>query len=83
MSRRVVVTGIGPVTPVGVGVTDAWDALVAGRGGVRPIERFDTSELPVGIAGEVAEAVMLSMTGDPLDHRPLDRSRSQHGEERS
>ena len=55
MSRRVVVTGIGPVTPVGVGVTDAWDALVAGRGGVRPIERFDTSELPVGIAGEVLD----------------------------
>ncbi len=55
MPRRVVVTGIGPVTPVGVGVTEAWDALVAGRGGVRPIERFDTSELPVRIAGEVLD----------------------------
>ncbi|SRR6266567_1810130 len=55
MPRRVVVTGIGPVTPVGVGVTAAWDALVAGRGGVRPIERFDTSELPVRIAGEVLD----------------------------
>jgi 3-oxoacyl-[acyl-carrier-protein] synthase II len=51
--RRIVVTGIGPVTPVGVGVDAFWEALLAGRGGIRLIERFDTSELPVRIGGEV------------------------------
>ena len=51
--RRVVVTGIGPVTPVGVGVKEFWASLVAGRSGIRRIERFDPSGLPVQIAGEV------------------------------
>ncbi|MBI4260998.1 MAG: beta-ketoacyl-ACP synthase II [Actinobacteria bacterium] len=51
--RRVVVTGIGPVTPVGTGVEEFWDALVSGRSGIAPIERFDASDLPVRIAGEV------------------------------
>jgi 3-oxoacyl-[acyl-carrier-protein] synthase II len=51
--RRIVVTGIGPVSPVGVGVDAFWEALLAGRGGIRLIERFDTSELPVRIGGEV------------------------------
>ena len=51
--RRVVVTGIGPVTPVGTGVDDFWTGLTSGRNGVRAITRFDTADLPVKLAGEV------------------------------
>ena len=53
--RRVVVTGIGPVTPVGTGRQAFWDSLVAGRSGIGPVTRFDASELPVRIAGEVED----------------------------
>jgi 3-oxoacyl-[acyl-carrier-protein] synthase II len=51
--NRVVVTGFGPVTPVGVGVDAFWEALTNGRSGIERIQRFDPSELPVQIAGEV------------------------------
>lgn len=54
-ARRVVVTGIGPVTPVGTGVDDFWAGITSGKNGVRPIERFDTSDLPVKLAGEVQD----------------------------
>lgn len=53
--NRVVVTGIGPVTPVGTGVDAFWEALVAGRSGVSRIQRYDPSALPVQIAGEVRD----------------------------
>ncbi len=53
--RRVVVTGIGPVTPVGIGVDAFWEGLTSGRNGVRRIERFDTEGLPAKIAGEVPD----------------------------
>ena len=52
--RRVVITGIGPVTPVGTGVDDFWTGVTSGRNGVRVISNFDASDLPVGVAGEVA-----------------------------
>ena len=52
--RTVVLTGIGPVTPVGIGVSEFWDGMVTGRNGVRTITAFDTSDLPVTVAGEVA-----------------------------
>src|SRR6266508_2508645 len=55
VASRVVVTGIGPVTPVGLGADAFWDALTAGRSGVARIERFDPSALPVQIAGEVKD----------------------------
>jgi 3-oxoacyl-[acyl-carrier-protein] synthase II len=51
--RRVVVTGLGLVTPLGVGVEHAWEALLAGKSGVSRIERFDVSDLPTKIAGQV------------------------------
>jgi 3-oxoacyl-[acyl-carrier-protein] synthase II len=51
--RRVVITGIGPVTPVGIGVSQFWEGLTTGRNGVRSISAFDTSDLPVSVAGEV------------------------------
>ena len=51
--RRVVITGMGCVTPLGIGREAFWDALVAGRSGVRRIEAFDPSSFPVQIAAEV------------------------------
>ncbi len=51
--RRVVVTGLGIVSPVGNDVPTAWKNLVAGQPGIGPITRFDPSAMPVRIAGEV------------------------------
>jgi 3-oxoacyl-[acyl-carrier-protein] synthase II len=51
--RRVVITGMGCVTPLGIGREAYWDALIAGRSGVRRIETFDPSSFPVQIAAEV------------------------------
>ncbi len=53
MLRRVVVTGLGLVTPLGCGVETSWRRLVAGESGIRRIEQFDTSDLPAKIAGLV------------------------------
>src|SRR5947207_2839208 len=51
--RRVVVTGLGIVSPVGIGVTEAWSNIVAGKSGITRITRFDPSGLSSQIAGEV------------------------------
>ena len=53
MARRVVITGIGMVSPLGLGARDNWDALVRGVSGVGPITRFDASAFACRIAGEV------------------------------
>ena len=53
MTRRVVVTGMGAVTPLGLTVADTWAGLVAGRSGIALITSFDASSYPVRIAGEV------------------------------
>ena len=53
MERRVVVTGLGLVTPLGIGVDETWSALVAGKSGITPITKFDASEMTTKIAGEV------------------------------
>lgn len=53
--RRVVVTGVGVVSPLGTGNRKNWDAVVAGQSGIGPITRFDTSDMPVKIAGEVKD----------------------------
>src|SRR6202162_216065 len=55
LERRVVVTGVGLVTPLGVGVEKNWDALMAVRSGIGLITRFDASEFPARIAGEVRD----------------------------
>ena len=51
--RRVVVTGLGAVTPLGVGVRSTWDAVLAGTSGVGPITRFDAKDFSTTIAAEV------------------------------
>jgi 3-oxoacyl-[acyl-carrier-protein] synthase II len=53
MVRRVVVTGIGLVTPLGIGIEHNWNALIEGKSGIRAIQSFDVSDLPVKIAGQV------------------------------
>ena len=51
--RRVVVTGMGMVTPLGSGVKPNWDRLIAGQSGIRGIQSFDVSDLPAKVAGQV------------------------------
>src|SRR5437870_7004460 len=53
VERRVVVTGIGLVTPLGTGTKQSWEAAIAGKSGIGPITRFDASQLPSRFAGEV------------------------------
>lgn len=62
--RRVVITGLGLVTPVGLDVESSWSALQAGKSGIAPITRFDPEGLETKIAGEIPEF-------DPLQY--LDR----------
>jgi 3-oxoacyl-[acyl-carrier-protein] synthase II len=53
MPRRVVVTGLGLISPLGIGTKATWEGLVAGRSGVGPITKFDVQDYPVRIAAEV------------------------------
>lgn len=52
-NERIVVTGMGAITPLGMGVSHYWRNLVAGQSGISFISRFDSSELPVKVAAEV------------------------------
>ena len=53
MRRRVVITGMGAVTPIGNNVKDTWVNLSKGKSGVGPITIFDASSFPTKIAGEI------------------------------
>src|SRR6266508_948395 len=64
--RRVVVTGLGAVTPVGNDARSTWEAAVAGRSGVDFIRSFDASEFPVRIAAEVKDAALLDAGYDSM-----------------
>ena len=55
MKRRVVVTGLGAVTPLGIGAEKTWKALCAGKSGIGRISRFDTTNFQTKIAGEVKD----------------------------
>ena len=55
MSRRVVVTGLGMVTPLGTGIEKNWEMVCAGKPGIGPITKFDASQFPSQIAGEVLD----------------------------
>jgi 3-oxoacyl-[acyl-carrier-protein] synthase II len=55
LSRRVVITGLGLVTPLGIGVDETWSALCEGRSGIGEITRFDTTGFTTKIAAEVKD----------------------------
>ena len=63
MERRVVITGLGAVTPVGLTAPESWAALKAGTRGIDTITRFDTEGYKVTVAAEVKDF-------DPLERRP-------------
>jgi 3-oxoacyl-[acyl-carrier-protein] synthase II len=70
--RRVVVTGLGAVTPLGIGMDETWRAAVEGRSGVGPITAFDAAEYPVRFGAEVKGELDLSDM-PPKEARRLDR----------
>ena len=70
-TRRVVVTGLGALTPVGNTADEFWSALTHGRSGIGPITRFDTTGYPTRIAGEVRNFDPLKYV-DKKDARRLD-----------
>ncbi|MBH5338414.1 beta-ketoacyl-[acyl-carrier-protein] synthase family protein [Streptomyces pactum] len=71
--RRVAVTGVGAVTPLGTTAADTWQGLVAGRSGVRALETFDASTFPVRIAGQV-EGFDPEAAGSARERRHLSRA---------
>ena len=74
--RRVVVTGLGIVSPLAVGVEETWSRLLAGQSGAGPITRFDASDLPCRIACEVPRGDGSNGTFSPdqwMDHKDLRR----------
>jgi 3-oxoacyl-[acyl-carrier-protein] synthase II len=71
MSRRVVISGIGLVTPLGLNTKDTWEAILAGRNGVGPITKFDAADFPCTIAAEVRGFDPLNFVGKK-DARKMD-----------
>ncbi len=66
--RRVVVTGMGMISPLGLGVDVNWQRLVAGQSGIQQIDRFDTSELASKIAGLIPSGSKAEGGYDPDEH---------------
>src|SRR5258708_37914027 len=77
--RRVVVTGMGLVTPLGIGLERVWGRLIAGESGIRAIQSFDVSDLPSRVAAQVPrgdQASGLFNADDwvpPKDQRRMDQ----------
>jgi len=63
--RRVVVTGLGLVTPLGIGIKNNWDGITSGKSGITAIEAFDVSDLPAKIAGQVPRGDASDSKFDP------------------
>lgn len=74
VDRRVAITGIGAVTPVGHDASQTWSSLVAGRSGVGPVTTFDASSFPVRIAGTVDGFDAEQHVPDPALRRDLSRA---------
>lgn len=70
MKKRVVVTGMGVVSPIGIGLEPFWNSIREGKSGVAPITLFDTKDVPCKVAAELKNYV----PKDYLDHRTLQRS---------
>ena len=74
MEKRVVITGLGAVTPVGIGKENFYNALLAGQSGIGPITRFDASDYATRIAGEVKDFDITNYGVDKKEARRMDRS---------
>lgn len=70
--RRVVVTGVGLITPLGIGVEESWSGLIEGRSGIRRITHFDSSAFATQIAGEV-EGFKPEEYIEPKEVKKMDR----------
>lgn len=73
MKRRVVITGLGVVTSLGETVDGMWDALCAGKSGIKPISRWDASSYPVRIGGECTTFDVTKYGIDTREAKRLDR----------
>jgi 3-oxoacyl-[acyl-carrier-protein] synthase II len=69
--RRVVVTGLGIISPLGVGVENVWRQIVAGKSGISGIQSFDVSDLPAKIAGQVPRGDIASGLFNADDYVPV------------
>ena len=69
MKRKVVITGLGPVTPIGIGREQYWHSLQEGKSGIKRIEKFPVDNFASQIAGEVGDF----NPGDFLAHRDIRR----------
>ena len=65
MPRRVVVSGLGLISPLGIGTEATWDGLMAGRSGVGPITKFDTEGYSVRIAAEIGTVELIAHRACP------------------
>ena len=74
MEKRVVITGLGAITPVGIGKENFYNALLAGKSGIGPITRFDASDYATRIAGEVKDFDITQYGVDKKEARRMDRS---------
>ena len=74
MKRRVVVTGIGCVTPLGNSISEMWSGLLEGRSGVGPITHFDASNFPTRFAAEVRDFDFDSYVPDPARFKDAGRN---------
>ena len=70
--RRVVITGLGALTPIGHGKEGLWDGLSRGRNGIKLITRFDTSQIKTKVAGEIDDFDPLNFF-DAKSARRMDR----------
>ncbi len=73
MDRRVVITGMGAVSPIGNDVESMWDSMINGKSGIGPITLFDVSDYPCKIGGEVKDLDFASFFNSPKDSRRSDR----------
>ena len=78
--RRVVVTGLGMLTPLGNGVDVNWKRLISGQSGIRKISGFDVSDISCKIAGQIPQKIDDSEAGldidqwiEPRDQKRIDR----------
>ena len=74
MEKRVVITGLGAITPVGIGKENFYNALLEGKSGIGPITRFDASDYATRIAGEVKDFDITQYGVDKKEARRMDRS---------